>query len=242
MSCFIAEPPLRLIDDQERDVGDRYYKTGSTIDLYCQVSRSFLYKEKQNILKSLKPLNIHNDRNTTTNSDNSSNSVTATTGSSSFFGTNNKSSIMGSENTLNAGNSNSSDSDQMKITANNNNNNNQKASYDSNINGIFALAATSSTIFGVLNNDLLQNIKQSTTSVDKQPIGLEKQFSNLVFWSKNDATLPSTASKRSRYVVTTLLSCIEALVLYILPSCSLVIKLNENTIIIKLLHGDTLYF
>ncbi|KAL9886916.1 defective proboscis extension response 18 [Glossina fuscipes fuscipes] len=55
----VIEPPLRLIDEQERDVGDRYYKTGSTIDLQCQVSRSFLYKENQNILKSLMPLNAN---------------------------------------------------------------------------------------------------------------------------------------------------------------------------------------
>lgn len=56
---IFLEPPLRLIDEQERDVGDRYYKTGSTIDLQCQVSRSFLYKENQKILKSLMPLNAN---------------------------------------------------------------------------------------------------------------------------------------------------------------------------------------
>ncbi|XP_067638034.1 uncharacterized protein dpr18 isoform X2 [Eurosta solidaginis] len=51
----ILEPPLRLIDDQEREVSDRYYKAGSTIDLYCQVSRSFLLKDKVKIMKSLQP-------------------------------------------------------------------------------------------------------------------------------------------------------------------------------------------
>nr|XP_036232512.1 uncharacterized protein LOC106621618 isoform X2 [Bactrocera oleae] len=51
----ILEPPLRLIDEQEREVSDRYYKTGSTIDLYCQVSRSFLIKENIKIAKSLQP-------------------------------------------------------------------------------------------------------------------------------------------------------------------------------------------
>ncbi|KAH8366566.1 hypothetical protein KR084_004125 [Drosophila pseudotakahashii] len=48
----ILEPPLRIIDEHERDVGDRYYKSGSTVDLQCQISRSFFQKERQAILKS----------------------------------------------------------------------------------------------------------------------------------------------------------------------------------------------
>ncbi|XP_068159139.1 uncharacterized protein dpr18 [Drosophila tropicalis] len=48
----ILEPPLRIIDEHERDVGDRYYKSGSTVDLQCQISRNFFQKESYNILKS----------------------------------------------------------------------------------------------------------------------------------------------------------------------------------------------
>uniref|UniRef100_A0A6P4FCT4 Uncharacterized protein LOC108047604 isoform X1 n=1 Tax=Drosophila rhopaloa TaxID=1041015 RepID=A0A6P4FCT4_DRORH len=48
----ILEPPLRIIDEHERDVGDRYYKSGSTVDLQCQISRSFFQKERHSILKS----------------------------------------------------------------------------------------------------------------------------------------------------------------------------------------------
>ncbi|XP_041563993.1 uncharacterized protein LOC108134983 isoform X2 [Drosophila elegans] len=48
----ILEPPLRIIDEHERDVGDRYYKSGSTVDLQCQISRSFFQKERHTILKS----------------------------------------------------------------------------------------------------------------------------------------------------------------------------------------------
>ncbi|XP_046801604.1 serine-rich adhesin for platelets [Lucilia cuprina] len=186
----VIEPPLRLIDDQERDVGDRYYKTGSTIDLQCQVSRSFLYKEKQNILKSLKPLNVHNDSNTT------SSSSTTTTSSSSFRGTSSSSGI--GSNTLNPGysNNNSNNKNQTKMIANKNN---KHVSPATNINGITSpssSATTTTTGFGVFNNDLLQNINQSTTSADKQGIALEQQFSNLVFWSKDDEELPPTALKR----------------------------------------------
>lgn len=47
-----AEPPLRIIDEHERDVGDRYYKSGSTVDLQCQISRNFYQKERLAILKS----------------------------------------------------------------------------------------------------------------------------------------------------------------------------------------------
>ncbi|XP_030079339.1 uncharacterized protein LOC111592715 [Drosophila hydei] len=60
----ILEPPLRIIDEHERDVGDRYYKSGSTVDLQCQISRNFYQKERLAILKSTesgsssgKPLN-----------------------------------------------------------------------------------------------------------------------------------------------------------------------------------------
>lgn len=63
-SGFAAEPPLRIIDEHERDVGDRYYKSGSTVDLQCQISRNFYQKERLAILKSTesgssagKPLN-----------------------------------------------------------------------------------------------------------------------------------------------------------------------------------------
>lgn len=53
MASFpLSEPPLRIIDEHERDVGDRYYKSGSTVDLQCQISRSFFQKERQTILKS----------------------------------------------------------------------------------------------------------------------------------------------------------------------------------------------
>ncbi|EDW57443.2 uncharacterized protein dpr18 isoform X1 [Drosophila virilis] len=48
----ILEPPLRIIDEHERDVGDRYYKSGSTVDLQCQISRNFFQKERHSILKS----------------------------------------------------------------------------------------------------------------------------------------------------------------------------------------------
>ncbi|KAH8244937.1 hypothetical protein KR032_002973, partial [Drosophila birchii] len=48
----ILEPPLRIIDEHERDVGDRYYKSGSTVDLQCQISRNFFLKERYTILKS----------------------------------------------------------------------------------------------------------------------------------------------------------------------------------------------
>ncbi|XP_039498999.1 uncharacterized protein LOC120456312 isoform X1 [Drosophila santomea] len=53
----ILEPPLRIIDEHERDVGDRYYKSGSTVDLQCQISRSFFQKERQTILKSTESAN-----------------------------------------------------------------------------------------------------------------------------------------------------------------------------------------
>ncbi|XP_065364070.1 serine-rich adhesin for platelets [Calliphora vicina] len=191
----VIEPPLRLIDDQERDVGDRYYKTGSTIDLQCQVSRSFLYKEKQNILKSLKPLNVHNDSNTT-----SSNNSSTTASSSSFRGTSSSSSSSSGgtgSNTLNPGYSNNNNKNQTKMTANKNSNN-KHVSPATNINGISSpsSSATTTTGFGSFNNDLLQNTNQSATSADKQGIALEQQFSNLVFWSKDDEELPSSALKR----------------------------------------------
>ncbi|KAH8397995.1 hypothetical protein KR222_009175, partial [Zaprionus bogoriensis] len=48
----ILEPPLRIIDEHERDVGDRYYKSGSTVDLQCQISRNFFIKEHDSIFKS----------------------------------------------------------------------------------------------------------------------------------------------------------------------------------------------
>ncbi|XP_032594018.1 uncharacterized protein LOC6565006 isoform X2 [Drosophila grimshawi] len=48
----ILEPPLRIIDEHERDVGDRYYKSGSTVDLQCQISRNFFQKERHNITES----------------------------------------------------------------------------------------------------------------------------------------------------------------------------------------------
>ncbi|KAH8308638.1 hypothetical protein KR044_003700, partial [Drosophila immigrans] len=48
----ILEPPLRIIDEHERGVGDRYYKSGSTVDLQCQISRNFFQKERNNIFKS----------------------------------------------------------------------------------------------------------------------------------------------------------------------------------------------
>lgn len=48
----ILEPPLRIIDEHERDVGDRYYKSGSTVDLQCQISRNFFQKEHYNIFKT----------------------------------------------------------------------------------------------------------------------------------------------------------------------------------------------
>ncbi|KAH8409230.1 hypothetical protein KR009_010942, partial [Drosophila setifemur] len=51
----ILEPPLRIIDEHERDIGDRYYKSGSTVDLQCQISRIFFQKERHNILKSAEP-------------------------------------------------------------------------------------------------------------------------------------------------------------------------------------------
>lgn len=208
-----TEPPLRLIDDQERDVGDRYYKTGSTIDLQCQVSRSFLYKEKQNILKSLKPLNVHNDSNTTTISTSSSSSSSTSNSSNSFRGTSGSSSGNGS-NTLNPGYSNNNNN-QTKMTANKNTNNinssngsgsNKHTSFPTNKNGIVsspnsaATTISTATGFGNFNNDLLQNINQSAMSADKQGIALEQQFSNLVFWSKDDEELPPTALKRIRYV------------------------------------------
>ncbi|SPP89888.1 uncharacterized protein LOC117591422 [Drosophila guanche] len=51
----VLEPPLRMIDEHERDVGDRYYKSGSTVDLQCQISRNFFQKERYNILKTSDP-------------------------------------------------------------------------------------------------------------------------------------------------------------------------------------------
>ncbi|XP_058983176.1 mucin-3A-like [Musca domestica] len=124
----VIEPPLRLIDDQERDVGDRYYKTGSTIDLQCQVSRSFLYKEKQNILKSLKPLN----------------------GPSSGVGSSSSSSGVGV--------------------------------------GVSPTASGSSNNFH--NSNTSSNTNQTKIAL------LENEFSNLVFWSKDDEDLPPAALKR----------------------------------------------
>ncbi|KAH8289866.1 hypothetical protein KR054_012402, partial [Drosophila jambulina] len=61
----ILEPPLRIIDEHERDVGDRYYKSGSTVDLQCQISRNFFLKERHSILKSTETTkgghNVHNE-------------------------------------------------------------------------------------------------------------------------------------------------------------------------------------
>lgn len=67
MSWTISEPPIRLIDDQEYEVTDRYYKTGSTIDLKCQVSRSFLIKEKSSLIKNQTRISTSNDLNSTLN-------------------------------------------------------------------------------------------------------------------------------------------------------------------------------
>lgn len=40
----IAEPAIRVVDEQGNEVHDRYYKIGSTIDLTCQVATTFITK------------------------------------------------------------------------------------------------------------------------------------------------------------------------------------------------------
>ncbi|XP_054087470.1 uncharacterized protein LOC105219132 isoform X2 [Zeugodacus cucurbitae] len=119
----ILEPPLRLIDDQEREVSDRYYKTGSTIDLYCQVSRSFLIKENLKIAKSLQPYEQNQTK-----------------------GNPNKSQI--GANRLGSG-----------------------------------------------YNELVSSNNHSNAKMSG--LALEKQFSSMIFWTKNDEMLPFTAIKRS---------------------------------------------
>ncbi|XP_075157661.1 uncharacterized protein LOC142230929 [Haematobia irritans] len=169
----VIEPPLRLIDDQERDVGDRYYKTGSTIDLQCQVSRSFLYKEKQTILKSLKPLNGHSS---------SSSSSSTTAGGTST--------LSGAGSNLNTNNNNSSSSGS--------NSNQTKTSASSNGDGgTGAINGFASTINGQFpSNTNSSNQQQRYSATDDQTTALENEFSNLVFWSKDDEDLPPAAMKR----------------------------------------------
>uniref|UniRef100_A0A0K8W2S9 Ig-like domain-containing protein n=1 Tax=Bactrocera latifrons TaxID=174628 RepID=A0A0K8W2S9_BACLA len=119
----ILEPPLRLIDEQEREVSDRYYKAGSTIDLYCQVSRSFLIKENIKIAKSLQPFEQNQTK-----------------------GTPNKS-------------------------------------------------QTGANRLGSGYNELVSTSNHSNAKISG--LALEKQFSNMIFWTKDDEILPFTAIKRS---------------------------------------------
>ncbi|XP_059223083.1 uncharacterized protein LOC106084309 [Stomoxys calcitrans] len=175
----VIEPPLRLIDDQERDVGDRYYKTGSTIDLQCQVSRSFLYKEKQNILKSLKPLNGHSGTTATTSS---SSSASTPSGAVHYLNSNNNNSS-----------SNGSNSNLTKTSASNNG---EGASLGGTgtING-FA-SAINGQFPGTYNGTAITSNRQQQSATDDQTTALENEFSNLVFWSKDDEDLPPAALKR----------------------------------------------
>ncbi|XP_043067325.1 uncharacterized protein dpr18 isoform X2 [Drosophila bipectinata] len=73
----ILEPPLRIIDENERNIGDRYYKSGSTVDLQCQVSRNFFEKEQFNIFKALEsPKYINQIEHNGTSNENIFNSTT----------------------------------------------------------------------------------------------------------------------------------------------------------------------
>lgn len=167
---------MRLIDDQERDVGDRYYKTGSTIDLQCQVSRSFLYKEKQNILKSLKPLNGHRS------SYGPSSTATSNTGPS-----------VSEKNT-------SSNSNQTRLAANSNGGGVGVSPGGSGAVNGFASAVNGqfpSTNYSVTVNKNNNNNRQTGPDHDQGSM-LENEFSNLVFWSKDDEELPPSALKRLR--------------------------------------------
>lgn len=124
ISFKLSEPPLRLIDDQGREISDRYYKVGSTIDLYCQVSRNFLIKENIQITKSLQ---LYEQNQTKRNP--------------------NKSQI--GANRLGSG-----------------------------------------------YNELVSRSNHSNAKMSS--LALEKQFSNMIFWTKDDEILPFTAIKRSR--------------------------------------------
>lgn len=44
---------MRVIDERGRLVHDRYYKTGSTIDLTCQVNKNFIELQISNLKKHL---------------------------------------------------------------------------------------------------------------------------------------------------------------------------------------------
>ncbi|XP_073833947.1 defective proboscis extension response 18 [Musca autumnalis] len=166
----VIEPPLRLIDDQERDVGDRYYKTGSTIDLQCQVSRSFLYKEKQNILKSLRPLNGHNSGSVTPTASGSGNNFHNSTSSSS--------------------------TNQTKLSASNHAPHINGVSPPRSLGTINGFASAINGQFPSTNNSHQNNNRPTATTTDDQSTMLENEFSNLVFWSKDDEDLPPAALKR----------------------------------------------
>lgn len=58
---------MRIIDEHERDVGDRYYKSGSTVDLQCQISRNFFQKEHYNIFKTTETGSTNSKLNDTEN-------------------------------------------------------------------------------------------------------------------------------------------------------------------------------
>lgn len=51
-----AEPAIRVVDEQGYEIRDRYYKTGSTIDLSCQVALSYLNKNATSIAETSMPM------------------------------------------------------------------------------------------------------------------------------------------------------------------------------------------
>lgn len=189
------EPPLRLIDDQERDVGDRYYKSGSTINLQCQISRSYLDKELENILKSLLPQDIDSlDTSVGTTNEINVNRIENKNNLASFNAIN---STAFTSKTM------SNSAINLNIDQNNNNfKNNQnipkniKSIPMQNKNSInnknYQISEISKRAENYYSN-LLQFYGNQT---DQQRVLLEKQFNTLVFWAKDDKGLKNSTRNR----------------------------------------------
>lgn len=84
----ILDPILKIVDEQGQEVGDRYYKAGSSMELSCRVSRS--YTGSLTTTTTMKPdmmklFKITSTSSTSTSTSSSSvasttSSVTSTTG------------------------------------------------------------------------------------------------------------------------------------------------------------------
>lgn len=211
---IVTEPPLRLIDDQERDVGDRYYKSGSTIDLQCQISRSYLYKELQNILNSVLPHDIDrvdiaaagakntvNDISTINRGNMAHSGTTSTTTTTTTIPNptaRSATTVTNSEISININ----------KINAINSPINNHNSNINIQMNSYKGMMKATAVPYSVLTNkrtkasrtsseDYYSNLLQfNGNQTDRQRELLEKQFNSLVFWAKDDEQLVNTARRR----------------------------------------------